>query len=227
MWQGKMKALTFSYDDGVQDDKRLVELFNRYGMKGTFNLNSALLSETMGWNEWKRGLRVDHVNAEDVTSIFAGHEIAVHTAHHEDLTKLDPETLRAEIEQDKAALEALIGRDVVGMAYPYGTYNDAVVEAVRAAGLHYARTVEDTRDTALPAEPLTWGHTCHHLDADLMVMGRAFLEATPDTPQVMSVWGHSYEFTVDENWRIIEEFCKLMAGRDDIAYITNREVFGL
>ena len=38
--EGKFKALTFSYDDGNVADRRLVEIFNRYGMKGTFNLCS-------------------------------------------------------------------------------------------------------------------------------------------------------------------------------------------
>ena len=37
------KAVTFSYDDGVTQDIRLVEIFNRYGLKSTFNLNSELL----------------------------------------------------------------------------------------------------------------------------------------------------------------------------------------
>lgn len=37
MWEGKRKAVTFSYDDGVEQDKRLVELFARYQVKGTFN----------------------------------------------------------------------------------------------------------------------------------------------------------------------------------------------
>ena len=35
-----MKALTFSYDDGVEQDRRLVELFNKNNLKCTFNLNS-------------------------------------------------------------------------------------------------------------------------------------------------------------------------------------------
>lgn len=38
---GKNRAMTFSYDDGVVQDRRLVELFNRYHVKGTFNLNTA------------------------------------------------------------------------------------------------------------------------------------------------------------------------------------------
>ena len=42
MFNGKNKALTFSYDDGVYQDARLAEIFNRYGLKCTFNLNSAL-----------------------------------------------------------------------------------------------------------------------------------------------------------------------------------------
>ena len=43
MFNGKNKALTFSYDDGVTQDKRLIEIFNKYGLKATFNLNSELL----------------------------------------------------------------------------------------------------------------------------------------------------------------------------------------
>ena len=40
MWNGKMKALTFSYDDGNMADGRLIEILDRYGMKGTFNINT-------------------------------------------------------------------------------------------------------------------------------------------------------------------------------------------
>lgn len=40
---GVMKALTLSYDDGVVHDRRLVEICNRYGLRGTFNLNSGTL----------------------------------------------------------------------------------------------------------------------------------------------------------------------------------------
>ena len=39
---GKKKAVTMSFDDGHVYDIRLVELFNKYGIKGTFHLNSKL-----------------------------------------------------------------------------------------------------------------------------------------------------------------------------------------
>ena len=39
---GKHKVLTLSYDDGKVQDRRLVKIFNKYGIKATFNLNSGL-----------------------------------------------------------------------------------------------------------------------------------------------------------------------------------------
>ena len=49
MWNGKKKAVTFSYDDGVTQDCRLVEMMNTYGVKGTFNLNSGMQSYANVW----------------------------------------------------------------------------------------------------------------------------------------------------------------------------------
>ena len=42
---GKRYALTFSYDDGCAQDRRLVELFNKYEMKATFNFNSRQIND--------------------------------------------------------------------------------------------------------------------------------------------------------------------------------------
>lgn len=40
----------------------------------------------------------------------------------------------------------------------------------------------------------------------------------------MYVWGHSYEFTRDNNWELIEEFCSMVGGKEDIWYATNIEI---
>ena len=39
---GKQKVLTLSYDDGIVQDIRLIEIMNKYGLKGTFNINTGL-----------------------------------------------------------------------------------------------------------------------------------------------------------------------------------------
>ena len=38
MWDNKRKAVTFSFDDGVSQDIRMIELLDKYGLKATFNL---------------------------------------------------------------------------------------------------------------------------------------------------------------------------------------------
>ena len=68
MWQNKNKALTFSFDDGVKQDIRLVEILIKYGLKGTFNLNSGFL-QTPGATK-----KDNMLAAADVKKVYEGHE---------------------------------------------------------------------------------------------------------------------------------------------------------
>jgi len=69
--EGKHKVLTMSYDDGDKADIRLVELFNKTGIKGTFHLNAGRL-----------GNDSDKIIPEQVKDLYAGHEVAAHTLTH-------------------------------------------------------------------------------------------------------------------------------------------------
>jgi hypothetical protein len=109
------------------------------------------------------------------------------------------------------------------MAYPYGTFNDLVVEAVRETKLRYARGVQSTMSFDIPQDLLRFQPTIHHRESGLMELAEAFIKLQPSKPQVFYLWGHSYEFDVDNNWQVIEDFCRLMAGREDIFYATNAE----
>ena len=65
----------------------------------------------------------------------------------------------------------------------------------------------------------------HHLEFDRMFeLGKEFIELEPDTPKLFYVWGHSYEFDLNNSWGRFEEFCRMMSGKNDIFYGTNREV---
>ena len=44
-------------------------------------------------------------------------------------------------------------------------------------------------------------------------------------PFLFYVWGHSYEFDRDDNWDMMEDFCKFIGGREDIWYATNGEIY--
>jgi peptidoglycan-N-acetylglucosamine deacetylase len=42
--------------------------------------------------------------------------------------------------------------------------------------------------------------------------------------ELLYVWGHSYEFDLNENWDLIEEFSKLVSNNNSIWYATNIEI---
>ncbi len=225
------KAITFSYDDGVTQDIRLIEIFNKYNLKATFNINSEFLGKSFPME--REGVKISHdkVKPEDLKHIYDGHEVAVHTLTHPNLTQIDDdnEVLR-QVEQDRLNLSALAGYEVTGMAYPCGgvNCNDRVANLIKNnTPIQYARTVATTQSFE-PFEDLYQyqGTLYHHAQWDrLFDMGREFLELKTDTPKVFYIWGHAYEFDIyPERWAQFEEFCRMISGQSGIFYGTNKEV---
>jgi peptidoglycan/xylan/chitin deacetylase (PgdA/CDA1 family) len=217
----KMKFLTFSYDDGVEQDRKLLEILNKYHLKATFNLNSGIQSGSGGWQ--KGDLFVRRMNVRDLPALYEGHEIAVHGLTHPHLETLDEDTIRNELEQDKINLERIFGKTVRGMAYPYGTFSDAVVRIAGEIGLRYARGVLSSHSFDIQDDLMSYRPLCHHNDPALMGLAEDFIKLKPETPKVFFLWGHSYEYEAEGNWHILEDFCRLVSGREDINYCTNAE----
>lgn len=229
MFSGKMKAITFSYDDGVTQDIRFVELLNKYGLKCTFNLNSEYLGNPgfLGWEN----RRISHykVHPDHVKVLYEGHEVAVHTLTHPNLTQQTDEEVIRQVEQDRLNLSELVGYEVVGMAYPCGGVNndDRVAEIIKNhTGVKYSRTITCTGNFDLQDNLYRFNPTVYHLDFDkMMELGQKFVELETDKPQLFYIWGHSYEMDFDyDNWKKLEAFFRLISGKDDIFYGTNKEV---
>ncbi len=220
---GKSKAVTFSYDDGVKADIKLIEIFNRYGMKAAFNLNSELF-DCENWHN-----RLDEEQTYK-TFVNCGHEIALHGARHIFMNKVPLCEAITEVVKNRAYLEKKFNRTVRGMAYAYNGYNDEIISALKALGVIYARTTEASHDFSLPENPLKLKPTCHHGDAALKELEDKFLNSSPEKefkhrePWLFYVWGHSYEFDDNANWHIIEGLCKDLAGRKDIWFATGSQI---
>lgn len=223
---GKQKVFTLSYDDGVVQDRRLAELARRYGVKATFNLNSALLGhEDMGGYPGKPELDISKLSEAELSTVYATHEIGGHGLYHSDLASVGTPLACYEINEDKRRLEALTGQPLRMFAYPFGTFNTAVKDALRLAGYQGARTVRSTHSFALPADPLEWDPTCRHNDPRLMELAREFVESRTPFPMLFYVWGHGYEFDGDDNWPVIEELLRYISGfQSEIWFATNGEI---
>ena len=225
----KLKAITFSYDDGVTQDIRLVELLNKYNLKSTFNLNSELLNNKGVLI--REGKRISHykIHPDDVKSIYEGHEIAVHTLPHTNLTTVNDAQVIRQTEQDRLNLSELAGYEVVGMAYPCGGVNndDRVAEILKTStGVKYSRTITCNGSFDLQNNLYRFNPTAFHLDFDnLMKLSEDFINLNSDKPQIFYIWGHSYEMDYyPDYWIKLEEFFKLIANKNDIFYGTNKEV---
>jgi peptidoglycan/xylan/chitin deacetylase (PgdA/CDA1 family) len=230
MWNGKKKAVTFSFDDGVTQDIRLVEILNKYGLKGTFNLNSAKLGLVdQGWTvDWGIVPRII-INASQVKDVYAGHEVAVHTLTHPNLTTLNDETVIRQVEEDRKALTALCGYEVIGMAYPCGGVNndERVAKLIQEnTGVRYSRTITSTMSFELQkGNLLRFNPTLDCTNEKTEEVVRKFLALDTDEPQLLYIWGHSYELDYNEScWERFENLCKMLSGKEDIFYGTNKEV---
>ena len=227
MWQGKKKAVTFSFDDGVTQDIRLIEILNKYGLKGTFNINSGVLG--MPGALERNGVKVSHAKIfpSQVKQLYAGHEVAVHTLTHPNLTALDEETIIWQVEEDRKALEALCGYPIVGMAYPYGTNDDRVAKIIADnTPICYSRTIESTHSFKVQREKLLrYNPTVYYIEDCLEEIVDEFLASESKEEQLLYIWGHAYEMDANFiSWEKFEEICKKLSGREDIFYGTNKEV---
>lgn len=218
-----MKFITFSFDDGCEDDIRLVDTLNRYNLKATFNLNSGHMTKT---NVWKYcGVKdVRNINYYDFTNLYDGHEIASHAYTHPYLEQLDRKTLDNQIKLDKKLLEFLYGCEVRGMAYPFGTYSDEVIRALQENAIEYGRTIVSSNNFKMPDNPFVWNPTCHYRDKEIKKLADAFLKSSEEEDMLFYIWGHSYELMAEEDWQVFEEFCEYISRQDDVKYCTNIEV---
>ena len=222
---GLRKALTLSYDDGVEQDVRFMDILDKYGIKCTFNLNSGCWAAE--GTVYPTGQIHRRLSKSQVEKLYANsnHEVAAHCLTHASLTELSPSEMAWEVLADRKNLEEMFGGLVRGFAYPFGTYSDQVVDALKATGVAYARTVVSTNDFSIPTDWLRLHPTCHHNAPNLMELCDRFLaDGAPFGSRLFYLWGHSYEFEADNNWQVIEDFCAKMAGHDDIWYATNIEI---
>ncbi len=222
--EGKMKAFTLSYDDGVTSDVKLVEMMRKYGVKGTFNLNSGLWAEESEMDQKPWG----HLTKEECVALYGDDmEVAVHGKNHPHWNQKPTAQTMADILDDRRELERAFGRIIRGAAYPYGTTGSDVVDILRLADIQYCRLTGGTGKLKMQdsGDWLRFTGTCRHQDPKLMEYADKFLiPGNGMTKELFYVWGHSYEFVQMDNWYVMEELLKKVSGREDVWYATNIEI---
>jgi peptidoglycan/xylan/chitin deacetylase (PgdA/CDA1 family) len=127
--------VSITFDDAWKTQyTQALPLLTKYNMKGTFYVT------TQYFNTTKYTGFMTRANVKDLYA--KGHEIGGHTVSHPHLTKVSSTTLTAELKNSKATLDTLIGKPITGIAYPFGEYNQKVIDEAKKLGYTNGRTVE-------------------------------------------------------------------------------------
>lgn len=228
---GKAKAFTLSYDDGAKSDERMLEVFERYGLKCTFNLVASSL-------ENGHGITPEFVK-ENI--LAKGHEVANHGYNHRSLRNVTPIQGIRDTLDSRLSLERIFGRIIRGMAFPdtsvyrsklpdlYATVKNYLTDL----DIAYTRNAGPDNDTMeLPDDWHNWNPTAHHNNPKVFEYIDKFVELDVSKlyiaarrPKLLFIWGHSFEFDGRNNWDHLEEICKRISGKEDIWYATNMEIY--
>lgn len=228
---GRDKAFTASYDDGIVFDKPMLETMTHYGIKCTVNLNSAFLDSP------------GKLPSEEIEALVdaGGHEIAQHCAHHIAPGLASPCTTMREVVEGRQMLERRFHRIIRGMAYPNsgireitsGITYDVIRSILQQAGVVYSRSLGGDNDCfKLPTDWYNWMPTAHHDHPQVLAWIDKFLatDLSPNSPVnqaplLFYMWGHSYEFDRNQNWNHLEEICRRVGGHKEVWYATNMEIY--
>ncbi|WP_430468256.1 polysaccharide deacetylase family protein [Winogradskyella ouciana] len=220
---GNTKALILSYDDGTIQDIELAALFDKNHLIGTFNLNSKYLGVTRGWPQQDGDtIYQRYVPKDSLLIIYKNHEIAAHGALHKNFTAISKEEILEEIHTDLEVLEKLTKRNIISMAYPFGSTNDSIANLIASTGIKNGRTVDDTHTFDLPNNYMIWHPTCH--DSKALDYLDLYLELNSQQLSVFYVWGHSWEFGNKERWDNMVTFCETIGTYNDIWSVGHGEL---
>jgi len=208
------------WDDGVTTDARLVDVLRRHGAQATFNLNAGLHEAERRLSWVYRGSEVWRLGWNEMKAVYDGFTIANHSLTHPHLDQLPPGAARDEISRGRERLQQFFGQSVVGFVYPFGTYNDAVVAAVREAGHVYGRTTDPIERSFPPADPMTLHPSCHFLAPDFWQR-----HEQARSQGVFHFWGHSYEMTTEAMWAAFEDTLARLGADPQASWCTVAELF--
>ena len=220
-------VITTSWDDGHPLDLKLAEMLARYGVPATFYLPV---------ERTKRGC----MRPDEMMEISRSFDVGGHTYHHVNLRKVPARDAREEIIGGKNRIEDVIGRELASFCYPYGEYNNRVVETVKEAGFIGARTTRCLNRSV--GDPFRMGPTVHakdwwfgpHVahsvasrDAGLLLfmlrngllskgwddVALGTLDFIIDRGGVWHLYGHSWEIDGNGDWARLERVLRGISTR--------------
>ena len=118
------KTIAITFDDGYKDNLYALELCEKYNIPFTLYITTGFIGKK------------DYLTTEDIKRFSESSFciLGTHSVSHPHLDKLDYDTQYKELSESKRTLENIIGKEVVHMSYPHGSYNMDTIEIIDKLG---------------------------------------------------------------------------------------------
>jgi peptidoglycan-N-acetylglucosamine deacetylase len=215
---------------------RLAQMLKEHGLKATFYITP----ENQEFGEQ------DLLSSPEIRELSRDFEIGAHSMTHRRLPTISEQEAAREINESKAVLEQVIGKEIKVFCYPGGAYTKLHVQLVKNAGYRYARTVARHKFTmSNPYEAGTSVHVYNHgFGFDLWrtarfvkfqpvkvlrclewdVLAKAMFDRVVAKGGIYHIWGHSWEIEQHGDWKRLENVFQHISANPKVSYVTNGEL---
>ena len=148
------RAVVLTFDDGYENFYQYaLPVLASYGFPAMVYALADRLGQPAGWFAADGRATPPLMSAQRLRELRrVGIDIGSHGLTHQRLAEIDHDGARVEVARSRDRLEQLLGEPVAHFCYPYGSYDDAVVDMVAAAGYRSAVTCD--RASAFPGAQL-------------------------------------------------------------------------
>ncbi|MDM7926997.1 MAG: polysaccharide deacetylase family protein [bacterium] len=134
------KPVVLTFDDSYESVLRnALPVLASAGFKATLFVITDYIGRENAWDVNLGWIRFTHLDWPGLRELRdAGWEIGSHTARHPDLTRISASRVESELRDSRRILEDGLNRPVRFLSFPFGRYNDTVLDAMRLAGYEKA-----------------------------------------------------------------------------------------
>ncbi len=142
----KKHLISITFDDGLSSilKNALPELIRRK-IPTTIFIPAAKIGSYPNWEQKRQEIYYDDriLNRDEIRKLSdQGIDIGSHTLHHTDLRKITSEIAREEFELSKSYLEEITCKEIVSFSFPYGSYNDELINLAFDCGYSFVYTTQ-------------------------------------------------------------------------------------
>ena len=208
-----MKYFVFSIDDGTIYDEKVIGVFNKYGIKATFNLNSGL--QSFVW--YKDDKPVRRLNINEYKHLYDNHEIASHSLTHPHMTMCSDDGIIKESKEDISNLSQIFDRKVEVFAFPFHDYDERTIELVKNnTPAKVIRVSREDESFKFPSDPYHVGITSYKIDHAFGLFDKFIKDKEAE---LFVFVAHAYDFEFDWGYEKLELLCQKVLAQKNIKII--------